>query len=149
MATIKEWEDSVKEMTGKQVEETLQAIRTLRKWEPFTTAYSEMRVLETIMVSVFEDVHKPKAKTTKTRRIEGVATIVRTGTVCQGCMDWETPYIVIAIGEERYIYQSEKIESMGIEKGDIVRVDMRVGANTNRVWRMHTLKKKREYNKGV
>jgi len=36
----------------------------------------------------------------KTRKIEGIATIVKTGSGCVGCMSWETPYAIIAINGE-------------------------------------------------
>ena len=76
----------------------------------------------------------------KTRQIEGLATIVRTGSSCVGSMAWETPYCIIAINGERFRYQSDNVEILELDKDDMISCKMRVRDN-GRVWRF-TLNKK-------
>jgi len=76
-------------------------------------------------------------KTEKTEKIEGIGTIVKTGSSCVGCMAWETTYIVIAINGERYRYQSDRIDEMGLDRGDIVKVSVRV--RDDKVWRFNLI----------
>lgn len=51
MATIAKWEDSLAEMTEKELGEIDSALDTLSKWSLFETEYGEMRVIRAIVAS--------------------------------------------------------------------------------------------------
>ena len=67
----------------------------------------------------------------KTRKIEGIATIVKTGSGCVGCMSWETPYAIIAINGERFKYQSPRVDELRLYKDDMIQVLLLVRDNGN------------------
>ena len=76
----------------------------------------------------------------KTRKIEGIGTIVNVGSSCVGCMSWETGYIIIAINGERFRYQSDRIYELDLQKNDMVQVALRVKDNGN-VFRFNLIEK--------
>ena len=66
----------------------------------------------------------------KTEKLNGLATIERTGSGCVGCMSWETPYVVFRVYEDEYTHkyvtvrwQSENIEQI-LDDQDKIRWSM-------------------------
>ena len=79
-------------------------------------------------------------KQTKTQKIEGTGTVIDIGSSCVGCMAWETPYAIIGInGGERYRYQSDRVDILGLSKDDLIKVSMLV--RDDKVWRFKLIEK--------
>ena len=68
----------------------------------------------------------------KTRYFKGVATVINHGSSCVGCMAWETSYVILGMGKgERFRYQSDRVDILGIYKDDMILCEMLVKDNGN------------------